>query len=190
MYNIQNIQNLKIIIFRIHLFANAICKKGNLFPFIRAGIRTMGAEDSHCDGTPTPRLVMMAMMMTRRRTTMTMTRRRMTMIMTRRGRRRMVVTTTRRMRMMTTLVHLWPHFFEITITAFQNLTSIEVLWRLQLISPDDFTMDKILRDHRRSISLISIQMGGRTYLKALLQMPFWWEDHMHACLKVYKQLLI
>ena len=74
MYNIQNIQNLKRIIFRIHLFANAICKKGNLFPFIRAGIRTMGAEDSHCDGTPTPRLVMMAMMMTRRRTTMTMTR--------------------------------------------------------------------------------------------------------------------
>ena len=150
MYIIQNIQNLKIIIFRIHLFANAICKKGNLFPFIRAGIRTMGAEDSHCDGTPTPRLVMMAMMMTRRRTTMTMTRRRMTMIMTRRGKRRMVVMTTRRMRrmgvimtrrritimvvtptmrmrMMTTLVHLWPHFFEITITAFQYLTCLEVL---------------------------------------------------------------
>ena len=81
---------------------------------------------------------------------MTMTRRRMTMIMTRRGKRRMVVMTTRRMRrmgvimtrrritimvvtptmrmrMMTTLVHLWPHFFEITITAFQHLTCIEVL---------------------------------------------------------------
>ena len=66
MYNIQDIQNLKRIIFRIHLFANAICKKGNLLPFIRAGIRTIGAEDSHCDGTPTPRWVMTTMIMTRK----------------------------------------------------------------------------------------------------------------------------
>ena len=66
---------MKRLIFRIHLFANAICKKGNLLPFIRAGIRTMGAEDSYCGGTPTPRLAMTTMIMTRRRTTMIMTRR-------------------------------------------------------------------------------------------------------------------
>ena len=57
------------------------------------------------------------------------------------GRRRMVVTTTRRMRRMTTRVHLWLHFCGITITAFQHVTCIEVLWRLQLISPGYYKKD-------------------------------------------------